>query len=209
MHKTAKKESLATVLCMDTPKESLVEPIRLAERVKTPEWIIKRYPNAPKTLSRRVVDDFNAQLERARNLVEQYEKEQKDNDLVAYYKEKAREEKRDLLEIIEEVTIFTYYMNNFSYYIFHQLKHFYSDEELRQKIGNARNGGGNEASGLIKNQTRKEFLDTVRAVIAKCGLSYEKAEEMFKNKASPNRYLFPAFLRLLDMGYKSYPDLSA
>ncbi|NYZ77067.1 hypothetical protein H0O02_02005 [Candidatus Micrarchaeota archaeon] len=211
MHESVKKEGAASMLSRDAPKEPLAEQVmKKVEKAKTPDWILKRYPNVPKELPKHVVDDFNAHLEKARDLVEKYEKEQKDGEMIAYYAEKAREEKRDLLEIVEEKIVFSYYMNNFSYFIFHLLRHEHSEEEMRQKIGCDRNAGGIEASNLLKNQTREEFLQTVRKANEECGLAYEKGEELYGRKNnSANVYLFPAFLKLLEMGYKRYPDLSA
>ncbi|NYZ77065.1 hypothetical protein H0O02_01995 [Candidatus Micrarchaeota archaeon] len=199
----------------DAPREPLAETSpRRAEMAKTPEWILKRWPNAPKELPKDAVDDFYSCLEKAKGLMEKYRKNAFDMESVSdrfdflrveRYVKRAARAKRDALEVLEEGVIFADYMNNFSYAIFGRVQ-TYTKKDMKEKFGNMRNAGGYEASDLLKNQTRKEFYQTVRKVIEECRLSYEKAEELHEKKAA-NKYLFPAFLRLMEMGYKRYPDL--
>jgi|GEM_PF-5317686 len=198
----------------DAPKEPLLDAV---EKAKTPEWILKRYPGVAGELPKHIVEEFNGQLEKANELMDRYEKgldPEKLNEKVDLYRarqysERAKEENRDASEVLEEAFIFTDFMNNFSYMVFGR-RHIYSEEDMGEKFGTARDAGGYEASELLKNQTRREFYDTVLKAIEECGLSYEKGEELFKRPDnSANRYLFPAFLKLMEMGYRRYPDLVA
>lgn len=199
----------------NAPKEPLLDKV---EKSKTPEWILKRYPDAPKELPKQVVEEFNEHLREAGELTDRYEKglfdmKEVDDRLahsrVKIYAKRAEKENRDLGKVLEEALVFTDFMNNFSYTIFGR-RQMYSDESMKEKFGNARNAGGYQASDLLKNQTRQEFYDTMLKVMEECGLSYEKGKELFKMPGnSANRYLFPAFLKLLEMGYKRYPDLVA
>ncbi len=199
--------------------KNIVPQEKAKETAKTPEWILKRYPNVSKELPKHIVDDFNAQLEKAERLMEKYGKgglfdtkgitDRINCHRVQHSIKKARVENRNAFELLEESFIFADYMNNFSYCIFGRM-HIYTKEDMKQKFGNMRDSGGYEASDLLKNQTREEFHDVVKKVIKECGLSYEEAKELYEKKdISVHQYLFPAFLKLMEMGYKRYPDLIA
>ncbi len=199
----------------DAPKEPLLQA---SEKARTPDWILRRYPNVPKEMPRQIVEEFNEYLAKANKLMDRYEKnllnpeklnEKADLYRARQYAERAKEENRDAREVMEEAYIFTDFMNNFSYMVFGRVG-MYSEEDMKEKFGNTRNAGGYEASDLLKSQTRQEFYDTVMKVIQECGLSYEEGKELFKKPGNfANRYLFPAFLKLIEMGYKRYPDLVA
>ncbi len=199
----------------EKPKEPLLDK---AEKAKTPEWILKRYPDAPKELPKQIVEEFNEHLQEAGELADRYEKGlfdmEKMNDRLAHsrvevYAERAEKENRDLGEVLGEAFIFTDFMNNFSYTVFGR-RGLYSEEDMKGKFGDMRNAGGYEASELLKSRTRQEFYDNVMKAIEECGLSYEKGKELFEKPGNfANRYMFPVFLKLLEMGYKRYPDLVA
>lgn len=163
------------------PREPLIDRI---EKVQTPEWVIKIYPNAPVELPKEFVKQLNIGLKMGKRMGNKNP---------------------------GEYAIFVFAMNNFTVKKsnFEMVVKGLKKMQVPKKVYNT---PGGRASNLLKSQGYEEFHKTVVRVINECGLSLETAETMYAEKRSlskANRYLFPAFLKLLEMGYKSYPDLSA
>lgn len=169
-------------------KSALKEPLtdRIG-KVKTPEWVLKVCPNTPAELPEEFVGRLNRGLE---------------------------EGKKTGRKNPPEFAIFLYSMNNFiiKNAEFEMFIQAYGEKWIREKLepGKKDDVSGMPASNLKKSQSYSEFHSTVAKVISECGLSLERAGEIDKEegRVRAHRYLFPAFLKLLDMGYKSYPDLS-
>jgi len=168
-------------------KEPLTDRI---EKVKTPEWVLEICSDMPKELPKGFVKRLHEGLEEAKRL-----------------------ERGDP----REYAIFLSAMNNFSVKDIELDLHreVFGEEwfrkKLKEKIGEPDELGNNPTSELKKNQTYGEFYQTIIRVIKECGLSPGKAKEIRNEKGTieSNRYLLPAFLKLLEMGYETYPDLTA
>lgn len=185
------------------PQDPLVDS-PIVERVRTPRWLLRRYPTLKRRIPRCIVESLNREIlawshperclgldgptiEARRRLIDQ---------------DRERYGQRDTLEQIA----ITHCMNNFCYQIKYHLLGM--DEARRtEKIGDR----SPRVSEKLRNTTHGEFLDDIRRAIEECGLSLERALELEREGdrvTEPNLYLFPAFVRLLEMGY-NIPDLSA
>lgn len=152
--------------------------------LKTPDFIFKFCPDAPKKLPIEAVKRLNELL-----------KEGEENKYGDFISDK---HKRAIY----------FWVNNFSYKITHLIPHEMPEKERKTKIGELYKNEKTVWSNLMKSQTSEEFLETVKKVMEECGLSYEKAGELSMT-IKGSLYVLPAFLKLLEMGYKDYPDLSA
>jgi len=149
--------------------------------IKTPEWVLEINPEVPKRLPLWIVEDLNMVLGRTREWREMYGK------------------------IVNSLPLQRYavlnYMNNFHMRIIDHIPRLPKDK-LGEKIGETR---GEKVSELMKNQSYEEFFEIVKKTVEECGLSLEKAKELGRSKGTV--YLLPAFLKLMEKGYKRYPDL--
>lgn len=151
--------------------------------VKTPGFIFKFYPDAPERLPIEAVKRLNESLKEVKN---RGYGNSKDKYKWAIY----------------------LWVNNFCYNVTHFIPHLIPEKMKRIKIGELYTDATFKRSGLLNSQTYEEFLETVKKVMKECGLSYEKVREL-SGTIEGSLYVLPAFLKLLEMGYKDYPDLSA
>ena len=161
---------------------------------ETPGWVLKMNPNAPKELPEWIVKDFNNVLEDAKK----WKKKQKE-----YFDSIPEDERGEIPETLAaEKHAMRGYMNNFYMRIIKDIP-TRKESRLKKKIGIDRGEG---TSDLMRNQTYGEYYEVVKKTAEKCGVSLEEAGKL--DIWEGTKYLLPVFLRLLEMGYKSYPDLS-
>jgi len=154
-----------------------------SEKIKTPDFLFKFCPNAPEKLPAEAVERLNKLLKYVEGRKDIPSK--KDKHKLAIY----------------------FWVNNFSFTIAHVIPSM-SEEKKKTKYSELYKGEESKRSKIMENQTPEEFLETAKKVMAECGLSYEEAGKLGVS-IKGNLYVLPAFLKLLEMDYKDYPDLSA
>lgn len=119
------------------------------------------------------------------------------------------------------------YFNNFTLYLplskfpDYRLAIDLQPEELLRKCGEKKSNylyemlntklWDENSSELLKSQTLGEFYKTIDDTMKELNL-YEGYKELKKNNVAKNKlelYASPVFFKLLDKGYKKYPDLIA
>lgn len=163
---------------------ALRDPYDDARCTDTPLWLLKMVPHIKKKLPIRVVSEL-----------EKVFQNQYADILIS---------RRRPLVIIENTT------NNFVPNLVLGRSTYMKKNRFRPDalIGKARDNDESVPSDLIQRQTWREFFAAIDRALEACGISREKLEE-HNGPSEREVYVLPAFIKLMETGYRGYPDLSA